>query len=127
MEGFGGEGGGVCFARGEAADGAGDGVARDACGLFEGETFEHLGEGGAAGERGRAAVGEEARGLDAAVAHAQSEPQPVAADGVRLLGLGVGLFERAGVARVREMVFEGVGVGHLPQAGAQARSACAFW
>ena len=32
-----------------------------------------------------------------------------------------------GVARVRQVVFEGLGVGHASQAGVHARSACAFW
>jgi hypothetical protein len=127
VERLGGEGGGVVFAGGESADGLGDSGAGDAGGLFERHAFEHFGEGGAAGEGGRAAVGEKARGLDAAAAQAEGEPEAVAADGVRLLGVGVRVGERAGVARVREVVFEGFGVGQGLQAGVQARSPSAFW
>ena len=126
MERFDGQSGGVLFAGGESAERVCDLRACDARGLCECETFEHGGEGGAAGERRRAAVGEEARGLDAARAEAEREAEAVAADGVRLFGRGVGVLKLARVARVGEVVFEGFGVGHSGQAGAQARSLCAF-
>lgn len=100
-----GEGGGVAFARGQAAERGGDLRAGDVGGLFDGESFEQFGEGGAAGERRGAAVGEEARGLDAPLADAEREPQAVAAGGVDLQGVGVRLGQRAGVAWVRQMLF----------------------
>ena len=107
-----GERGGVAFARGETVERACELLTRDARGLFGGDAFKHLCKRGAAGERGRAAVGEEARGGDPAAAYTQREPKPVAAGGIGQFGAGVCVCEFAAVARVREMIFESLGVGH---------------
>src|SRR2546423_9376321 len=89
-----------------------DVVPRESRRVFKTHPFEHDREDGAAGERRRAAVCEEARGLDATAADAERELESVAADRVRLLSHGVGVGELADVARVRQVVFEGFGVGH---------------
>src|SRR2546423_15305884 len=81
-----GERGGVAFACGQSADGARDVVARESRGIFKTHAFEHDCERGAAGERRRAAVCEEARGRDATALGAEREVQTGAADGGRLLG-----------------------------------------
>lgn len=107
-----GEGGGVSFARGQSAEGAREVCACESGGVFERHALEYFGERGAAGERGRAAVGEEARGFDATMTHAQGEAQAVAADRIREFGVGVCVCDLTCAARVREMIFEGGGVGH---------------
>lgn len=64
VQGLDGERGGVGFARGQSIERAGEVVACERGGGGGRHAGEHCGERGAAGERGRAAVGEEARGLN---------------------------------------------------------------
>src|SRR5256885_13284045 len=79
-----GERGGVAFACGQSADGARDVVARESRGIFKTHAFEQNCERGAAGERRRAAVCEEARGRDAIALGSGREFPTVAADRGRL-------------------------------------------
>ena len=79
--------------------------------MVGGHAFEHFGQRRAAGECGRAAIGEKARGFDTTIDDAQREAQAVAADRIRQLRDGVGVREFARVARMREMILERGGIG----------------
>ena len=70
--------------------------------------FQHFCERRSADERGRASIGEEAGGFNASVIYAQTQTQTIAANRISLFGDGIRIREFAGVARIREMVFEDV-------------------
>lgn len=102
----------VLFTRGQTLKGAHDVLSFKPRRIGGRQSFNHVGERRAAGERRRATIGEETRGFDVAAAYAQSQTQAVAADGIRAFGDRIGVGELTGVARVREMIGEGGGVGH---------------
>jgi len=73
-------------------------------------SFEQLGHNRTTNQRRRAAVRQKARGFDAALTHAQRQTQAIAADRIRLVGNRVCIGQFARVARMSEMVFEGIRV-----------------
>src|SRR5260370_25906510 len=74
--------------------------------VFQGQSLDLLRDYRTAGERRWTTIGEEPHGMDATVANSQTQPQTVAADGVRFLCDRVCIRKFAGIARVREVVFE---------------------
>lgn len=96
----------MLLAGGQAAEGAHDLLTRQAGGLFQRHAFQHFDERRAAGQRRRAPVGEETRGLYPFVAQAQSEAQSITADRVGSLGRCVCVRQFSGMTRVGQVVFE---------------------
>ena len=96
----------MVFARRQPAKRVRDFLPRQFHRVCDVHSFDHFCEHGTAGECWRAAVSEKARGFDATITNAQTQPQTIAADWVRLLRRGVRLREFAGIARMRQMIFE---------------------
>src|ERR1700716_744638 len=69
--------------------------------------FQHLCQRGTAGQRGRTAVSEESRGLDAAITNAQIQAQAISADRICFFSDCVCTWKFARVARMSEVIFEG--------------------
>ena len=75
--------------------------------VFNRHSFQHLRQCGTAGKRRRTTIGEKTRALDAIITNEQTETDTIAADRVCLFGDGICTSEFAGVARTREVIFEG--------------------
>ena len=75
--------------------------------VFNSHSFQHLRKCGTASKCRRAAVGEKSHLLDTAVTYAQTQAQPIAADGICLFSCRVGIREFARIARIRDVIFEG--------------------
>jgi hypothetical protein len=97
----------VLFSRRQTPNRGDDLFAGQLQGICNSHSFQHLCQRRAARQRRRTAVGEEARGDDPAIANVQTQPQAIAADGVRLFSDCVCSGYFAHVARVREVIFEG--------------------
>jgi hypothetical protein len=97
----------VVFARRQTAKRVRDFLPRQLDRVRDLHPFDHFREHGTARERWRATVGEKARGFDATIAKAQTKTETIAADWIRLLGDRVRVGEFAGIARIRQMIFEG--------------------
>ena len=69
-------------------------------------SFDHFSEDRTAGQRRRATVGQKARGFDATITDAQTQAETIAAYGICLFRDRVRVREFAGIARIREMIFE---------------------
>lgn len=110
-QGFNGERGCVLLARGQSPNRLNNRLTSNLRSLFHLHSFDHLCQHRAADKRGRAAVGEKARGLNAPVAHAQRQTQAITADRIGFFRDGVCVRERAGIARVGKMIFENFRVG----------------
>ena len=95
------------FARRQTTERVGDFLPRQLHRICDFHSFDHFREHRTAGERRRATVGEKARGFDATIAKAQTQTQTIAADWVCLFRDRVRVREFAGIARIREMIFEG--------------------
>ena len=96
----------VLLPRGQTAERVNDFLAGQFQGIFDSHSFQHSCECGAAGQRGRTAVCEEAHGLDAAILNSQTETQTITADRICFFSDGVCVGEFARVARMREVIFE---------------------
>ncbi len=97
---------------GKSAENSNDFLARQEQRFGDRCPFDHFGQGRTAGERGRAAVGEEAHRFDAPITDTERESEAVATHRINLFGGCVGVRQFAGVTRIGEMIFEEVGVGH---------------
>jgi hypothetical protein len=75
-------------------------------GIFGSQSFQYLRQRGTAGKCRRTTIRKKSRGFDATVANQQAQAKAIAADRVGLFGDRVCIGEFAGIARMREMIFE---------------------
>jgi hypothetical protein len=104
---FDGQSCGVLLPRRQTAKGADDFLPLQPERVLNSHSLQHLRKGGTAGKCRRAAVGEKSRGLDAAITHAQTQTQAIAADWICFFSYCVGVGEFTRVARIREVILEG--------------------
>jgi hypothetical protein len=97
----------VLLPRGQTAEGGYYFLPLQLQSVVNSHSFQHLRECGTAGKCRRTAIGKELRGLDPAIANAQTQAHAITADRVCLFGDRVCVSEFAGVARMRKVIFEG--------------------
>jgi hypothetical protein len=97
---------GVMFSRRQTTDGFHNVVSGQLTRFFHIHSWQHFGERRPAYQRGRTTVGKKSRGFDPTVIYAKTQSQTIAANRIRFFGNGVCIRQLAGVAWLREMIFE---------------------
>jgi hypothetical protein len=98
--------GGVMFSRRQTADGFHNVVSGQLTRFFHIHSFQHFGKRRTARQRGWTTIGKKSRCFDPTVFYAKTQSQTIAANRIRCFGNGVCLWQLAGVAWLREMIFE---------------------